>query len=102
MEPISRVTAPTVDVLKVLLSSSAPVWGLAIIKVTGRLPGSVYPILERLERLGWAESSWDVDTDRSGPRRRLYELTAPGAAAAVRTCHQFEVRSHTRLVPVTS
>lgn len=82
MEPISRLTPATVDVLAVLLSSSEPVWGLLIVKETGRPAGSVYPILERLERLGWASSEWESENERNGPRRRLYQLTRPGAVAA--------------------
>jgi len=82
MQPIQRVTAPTLDVLDALLSSDGPVWGLLVIKATGRQAGTVYPILERLERQGWIRSSWDDDADRSGPRRRLYEFTADGVEAA--------------------
>ncbi|OIH96528.1 PadR family transcriptional regulator [Curtobacterium sp. MCBA15_001] len=82
MDPIRRVTAPTLDVLEALLQSDGPTWGLLVIKATGRPAGTVYPILERLERQGWTVSSWDEDTDRSGPRRRLHEFTAEGAVAA--------------------
>lgn len=82
MDPITRVTAPTLDVLAALLDSGAPTWGLVVIKHTGRLPGTVYPVLERLERLGWLTSSWEDDADRAGPRRRLYEFTAEGRPAA--------------------
>lgn len=82
MEPIHRVTAPTLDVLGALFASDDPVWGLLVIKATGRQAGTVYPILERLERQGWIRSSWDDDADRPGPRRRLYEFTGEGAVAA--------------------
>lgn len=53
-------------------------------KVTGRPAGSVYPLLERLERLGGGTSHWDEDTDRTGTRRRLY-LFSDGAEASART-----------------
>ena len=82
MTPLSRITPATLDVLEQLISSPAPTWGLAIIKQSGRPAGSIYPILERLERSGWVTSQWDDADDRPGPRRRLYELTADGAAAA--------------------
>lgn len=82
MEPLSRVTPATVDVLAVLQNFREPVWGLAIIKSSGRPAGSVYPILERLERNGWVVSAWADEPERSGPRRRYYELTADGARAA--------------------
>lgn len=82
MEPLSRITPATVDVLAVLTSSSEPTWGLLVIKASGRPAGTVYPILERLERSGWLTSQWEEDDSRPGPRRRLYELTVDGAAAA--------------------
>ncbi|WP_242090912.1 helix-turn-helix transcriptional regulator [Curtobacterium sp. DN_7.5] len=82
MEPIKRVTAPTLDVLDALLAADGPTWGLLVIKATGRQAGTVYPILERLEQLDWIRSSWDDDAERSGPRRRLYEFTADGLVAA--------------------
>lgn len=82
MQPIQRVTEPTLDVLEALLSGDGAVWGLLVIKATGRQAGTVYPILERLERQGWIRSSWDDDADRPGPRRRIYEFTADGAEAA--------------------
>lgn len=82
MDKLSRVTPATLDVLEALLGSSDSVWGLRIVTLTGRPAGSVYPILERLERTGWVESAWEDDPQRSGPRRRLYRLTADGAEAA--------------------
>ena len=82
MEPLSRVTPATLDVLGALLDASAPVWGLRLVKATGRPAGSVYPILERLERAGWVDSSWEDDAQRPGPRRRLYRPTPDGAVAA--------------------
>ena len=82
MEPLSRVTPATLDVLGALIESGGPVWGLRLVKATGRPAGSVYPILERLERTGWVDSSWDDDAERPGPRRRLYRPTPDGAVAA--------------------
>lgn len=92
MEPLPRVTAATVDVLRTLDTEPVPQWGLKLVKATGRPPGSVYPILERLERLGWVTSSWEDDAERSGPRRRFYRLTPEGAAAAVAVCAEFDSR----------
>lgn len=93
MESIQRVTAPTVDVLRVLLDSTVPIWGLQIIKKTSRQPGTVYPVLERLERQGWIRSSWEEDSSRQGPRRRLYEFTADGESAARETCLAFDAKA---------
>ncbi|MER5338222.1 PadR family transcriptional regulator [Micromonospora sp. NPDC049460] len=93
MEPLGRIGAATVDVLRVLVDSDRPRWGLEIIKVTGRPSGSVYPLLERLERNGWVTSHWEDETDRRGPRRRMYQLTADGAVAARRVCARADTRA---------
>lgn len=84
MEPLTRVTEPTLDVLDVLLQTGDPVWGLLLAKTTQRPAGTIYPILERLERLGWVSGQWEHEDARSGPRRRLYTLTAGGASEARR------------------
>jgi PadR family transcriptional regulator, regulatory protein PadR len=104
MEPLSRVTAATIDVLRVLAGSQDPCWGLLVIKSSHRPAGTVYPILERLESLGWVTSSWDSDDSRSGPRRRNYELTEEGGAAASAAIDEFasRVRPVTRTRVVTS
>ncbi|PPF36323.1 PadR family transcriptional regulator [Rathayibacter sp. AY1A3] len=82
MQPLPRLTSATADVLRTLLDADGPTWGMVVIKATGRPAGSVYPILERLEGAGWVVSEWEAASERSGPRRRLYELTAEGAPAA--------------------
>jgi DNA-binding PadR family transcriptional regulator len=78
---LSRVTPATLDVLEVLLDGDVEPYGLAIAKKAGLATGSVFPILARLERIGWATSAWE-DTDRPGPRRRLYQFTPEGMAGA--------------------
>ena len=84
MEPLQRVTAPTLEVLQALLDAGEPLWGLRIMEALGRPSGTVYPILERLERRGWIRSEWAAgDAGPHGERqRRLYELTAEGKPAA--------------------
>lgn len=82
MESLSRITDATVDVLRALLDAPGPTWGLALVTASGRPAGSVYPILERLERAGWLESEWEQDASRPGPRRRYYAMNEEGAAAA--------------------
>lgn len=90
MEPLSRLTPATGDVLSVLLADPAPVWGLAVVKASRRPAGSVYPILERLERLGWVASEWETDDARPGPRRRYYVLTPDGRMAATAAIARLE------------
>jgi DNA-binding PadR family transcriptional regulator len=99
MQPLSRITAATIDVLSVLSSTSEPSWGLAVIKSSGRPAGSVYPILERLEQAGWVTSRWEQDADRPGPRRRYYELTADGATAARSAVTAFRSPAASTVVP---
>lgn len=82
MTKLTRVTAPTVDVVQVLLGSAGPIWGLALAKAVERAPGTVYPILSRLEDLGWIIGEWEGVSDHSGPRRRYYRLTDEGRAEA--------------------
>ncbi|SHK49891.1 Transcriptional regulator PadR-like family protein [Pseudonocardia thermophila] len=96
MEPLRRVTAATVDVLEVLLSATEPVWGLEIVRATGRPAGSVYPILGRLEEQGIVASEWEQQSERVGPRRRYYRLTEDGATEALRACAAFAASRHGR------
>ena len=93
MQPLSRVTPATVDVLTCLIGSADATWGLLIIRDSGRPAGTVYPVLERLERSGWVESEWDDDDTRTGPRRRMYRLTSDGAEAARATVRDYAART---------
>lgn len=92
MEPLTRITAATVDVLDALLEHPNGCWGLLAIKRSRRPAGTVYPVLDRLERAGWVVSQWEEDDERSGPRRRYYQLTTEGAVHAAETVEQFRAR----------
>ncbi len=94
MVPLKRLTPATVDVLSVLLAEPAQVWGLAIVKASNRPAGSVYPILERLERLDWVTSEWETDDARPGPRRRYYVLTPDGRVAAIAAVARMRAEGH--------
>ncbi len=75
MQDLKRVTEPTLLVIKALISQSeSSTWGLEIVRATNLKSGTVYPILERLEELGWVTSEWESDSQRNGPRRKLYRL----------------------------
>jgi PadR family transcriptional regulator PadR len=77
-----RLTAPLLKLLEVLLADpSDDFWGFELMKTTGLASGTIYPLLARLEGLGWLESGWDDQLD-SGPRRRYYRLTRDGAVSA--------------------
>lgn len=55
-------------------------YGFGLMGSTSVKSGSLYPILEKFERLGWIEGSDEsIDERAEGrPRRRLYRLTALG------------------------
>lgn len=75
MRELKRVTEPTLRVIEVLVSAvGSSTWGLEIVRLTNLKSGTVYPILERLEELGWVYSEWESNSERSGPRRKLYKL----------------------------
>jgi PadR family transcriptional regulator, regulatory protein PadR len=78
-----RVTDATLDVLEVLLGLDEELYGLKIAKAIGRPTGSVFPILARLEQVGWVISEWETsDPTARGPRRRFYRLSLEGLAGA--------------------
>ncbi|HKF76929.1 MAG TPA: helix-turn-helix transcriptional regulator [Candidatus Dormibacteraeota bacterium] len=82
-----RVTVPVLQVLDLLLAEPArdDWFALDICRRTRLGSGSVVEILFRLQRWGWVTSRWEdaSDAHRQGrPRRRFYQLTGQGAAAA--------------------
>ena len=60
------------------LTADDEMWGLLISTKTGRPTGTIYPLLERLERAGFLQSRWESSVERPGPRRRLYSLLPEG------------------------
>lgn len=74
-------------------------YGYAILKRINELSGGamtwtdgmLYPLLHRLHRLGYVESSWD--SADSGRRRRYYRITPAGRGALVEQRRQWEVVS---------
>jgi PadR family transcriptional regulator, regulatory protein PadR len=87
------------DLLLLSVLTAGPAHGYAVISELRRrsegtfdLPeGTVYPALHRLEDAGLLSSSWSM---ADGRRRRVYALTAPGAAALA--AQQTEYRHFTR------
>ena len=87
-----RITTPLRLVLDAFMVQPAVArYGLDIAKETGLKPGSLYPILARLELAGWVSSHWEQPEERDAgrPRRRYYLLTGLGIAGA------HEVRART-------
>jgi PadR family transcriptional regulator, regulatory protein PadR len=81
-----RMTLPTQLVLGELIADpTRRIHGFELCAATGQPSGTVYPILARLEGLGWLESEWEepeVHVPAGRPRRRYYRLTEDGAAGA--------------------
>ncbi|MEU5452584.1 PadR family transcriptional regulator [Streptomyces californicus] len=77
-----RMTMPTRAVLAAFMAGPADEhYGLEVSEAAGLAPGSIYPILIRLEQYGWLESRWeDIDAHVEGrPARRYYRLSEKGA-----------------------
>lgn len=55
--------------------------------------GMLYPLLHRLERLGYVAASWGSSPE--GRRRRYYELTPAGAAALEEQRRQWAAATRT-------
>src|SRR5260370_629414 len=87
-----KMTGPVQQVLRAMLADpAASRYGLEISKLTGLETGTLYPVMARLETVGWVESSWE-DPEfgvREGlPRRPYYQLTRDRAhdTTAYTTC----------------
>jgi PadR family transcriptional regulator PadR len=81
-----RMTLPTQLVLRVMLADPASeYYGLQLCDETGLPSGTIYPIVARLEQIGWVESKWEDPTrhiTQGRPRRRYYRFTEDGAERA--------------------
>jgi PadR family transcriptional regulator, regulatory protein PadR len=80
------MTLQTQLVLRALLQRPAKEqYGLELCAETGLPSGTVYPIVARLEQVGWLESRWEDPNEhitQGRPRRRYYKLTDDGAEQA--------------------
>ena len=77
-----RLTQQTLKVLGALISGRVrELSGADIAKSTQLSSGTLYPILYRLEQVGWVKSNWEVGDPAllRRPRRRYYRVTAEGA-----------------------
>jgi PadR family transcriptional regulator PadR len=82
MDENLRLSAQTLKVIGALVSHcSRELSGAEIAKQTQLASGTLYPILFRLEGMGWLESRWEVGDPvvLRRPRRRYYRITAEGA-----------------------
>lgn len=86
MTSTPRMSAETLRILGVMLED--PVawhYGLGLSDAAEIASGTIYPMLARLEKAGWLESTWEEQgpDDEGRPRRRLYKLTGHGERAAM-------------------
>ncbi len=56
--------------------------GYALMKETGLLSGTLYPLLMRMTEQGLVEAEWCEPTQPGRPARHAYRLTATGVALA--------------------
>jgi PadR family transcriptional regulator, regulatory protein PadR len=81
-----RMTLQVQLVLGEMLAEPAePRYGLDLCAATGLPSGTIYPIMARLEQVGWVESDWEdpeAHVAEGRPRRRYYRLTRDGAECA--------------------
>ena len=76
-------------------------YGYAILKRVAELSGGelrwtdgmLYPVLHRLERLGWIEGRWGVS--ESGRRRKYYRTTPGGEAQLAARRREWQVVDRT-------
>jgi PadR family transcriptional regulator, regulatory protein PadR len=80
------MTLQTQLVIRAMLAEPAVEhYGLQLCGETGLPSGTIYPIVARLEQLGWVVSTWEdpvLHIAEGRPRRRYYRLTDEGAAQA--------------------
>ncbi|GIH21699.1 PadR family transcriptional regulator [Acrocarpospora phusangensis] len=82
MPSAPRMTLQVQMVLREFLTDPAQErYGLELSAITSLPSGTIYPILARLEDIGWIESHWeepDAYADQERPRRRYYKITRDG------------------------
>jgi len=80
-----KLSTETREVLIVLLDAPREeAYGFELTRAAGLASGTVYPILRRLEGMGWVTSHWEtINESRAGRRRRrYYHLTDEGLVKA--------------------
>jgi len=96
MEISKELIAASSTPLVLSILAEGDSYGYAILKRVwelsgGRLEwtdGMLYPVLHRLERLGYVEARWEVA--ESGRRRRYYRITSRGRARLAEERRQWQ------------
>lgn len=81
----TQVRRGVLEICILALINRGPTYGYEIVTQLAAVPalaageGTVYPLLRRLRKDGWLETSWREST--SGPPRQYYRLTDNGSQA---------------------
>jgi DNA-binding IclR family transcriptional regulator len=81
---MSRLSVPAQWVLEMLLEDPSREWsGMQVARANGLSGATVYPLLARLEAVGWLQSRWEAvpPGPAAAPARRLYRLGGVNAGA---------------------
>jgi PadR family transcriptional regulator PadR len=80
----NRRPSPQMLTLLQALAARAPHWwhGYELMKETGLLSGTVYPLLMRMTDQGLVEAEWRAPAHPGRPPRHAYRLTADGLQLA--------------------
>jgi PadR family transcriptional regulator PadR len=87
-----RLSVAKAKILQAFLEEPAgEQYGFGLIRVTGVKSGSLYPILDGLQRDGWIEGREEaIDVHKEGrPKRHMYRLTALGDREARKAVAEF-------------
>ena len=80
------------QVLSVLSQLSIPMYGYSLVEQLKEKgidiePGTLYPLLRRIEKQGLLESQWETTTNKP---RKYYVLSKQGIEVYKRLCEQWE------------
>lgn len=71
-----------------LLDAPQGLYGYEIMQMTGIKPGTLYPMLARLEDQGILVSHWEESSVQGRPPRHIYSLSAAGRILAKNLSHE--------------
>lgn len=82
--PRNRQPSKQMRLLLAAMSAQAQQWrhGYDLMKETGLLSGTLYPLLMRMTDNGLVEAEWHEPLQPGRPARHAYRLTAKGLALA--------------------
>lgn len=79
-----RTLSPPARTILAIMSAAGSDWlhGYDLSRQSGVKPGTLYPLLIRLEEQGYLEAEWQAPAKPGRPPRHAYQLTAEGRALA--------------------